>query len=140
MEAYDLDPAADSRLANISTRGLSEGGANVLIGGFILGARNGAAKVIVRAIGPSLMQSGVSNALDDPTLELHNADGVLIMADDNWQDNPDQAFQLTASGIAPKNNLESAIAASLPAGAYTAIVTGKNGGTGIGLVEVYNIP
>jgi glucose/arabinose dehydrogenase len=140
VEVYDLDLAAASKLANISTRSLVQTGDNRLIGGFILGGNGGAAKVIVRAIGPSLTQFGITNALADPTLELRDSNGALLLADDNWQDDSNQAAQITASGIAPSNPLESAISISLLPGAYTAIVAGKNGGTGIGLVEIYNIP
>jgi glucose/arabinose dehydrogenase len=140
VEIYDLDPAAASTLANISTRSFVQTGDNRLIGGFILGSNGGGAKIIVRAIGPSLTQFGISNALADPTLELRDSNGALLLADDNWQDDANQAAQITASGIAPTNPFESAISISLLPGAYTAIVAGKNGGTGIGLVEIYNIP
>jgi glucose/arabinose dehydrogenase len=140
VEVYDLDGAAASKLANISARSFVQTTDNVLIGGFILGHNNGAAKVIVRAIGPSLAQAGINNALADPTLELRDGNGALLMANDNWQDDPSQAAQVTAAGVPPTNALESAIAISLLPGPYTAIVAGKNGGTGIGLVEVYNIP
>jgi glucose/arabinose dehydrogenase len=140
VEVYDLDAAAASKLANISARSFVQTTDNVLIGGFILGHNNGAAKVIVRAIGPSLAQAGINNALADPTLELRDGNGALLMANDNWQDDPSQAAQVTAAGVPPTNALESAIATSLLPGPYTAIVAGKNGGTGIGLVEVYNIP
>ena len=140
VEVYDLDAAAASKLANISARSFVQTTDNVLIGGFILGHNNGAAKVIVRAIGPSLAQAGINNALADPTLELRDGNGALLMANDNWQDDPSQAAQVTAAGVPPTNALESAIATSLLPGPYTSIVAGKNGGTGIGLVEVYNIP
>ena len=86
VEVYDLDSAAASKLANISTRSFVQTGDNRLIGGFILGGNGGGARVIVRAIGPSLTQSGISNALADPTLELRDSNGALILADDNWQD------------------------------------------------------
>jgi glucose/arabinose dehydrogenase len=140
VEVYDLDLAAASKLANISTRSLVQTGDNRLIGGFILGGNAGAAQVLVRAIGPSLTQSGIANALGDPTLELRDSDGTLILANDNWQDDPDQAALIQGSGIPPTNPLESAIFAGLFPGSYTAIVAGANGGTGIGLVEIYNIP
>jgi glucose/arabinose dehydrogenase len=140
VEVYDLDPAAASKLANISTRSFVQTDDNRLIGGFILGRNSGAAKVIVRAIGPSLAPFGISNPLADPTLELRDSNGALLVANDNWQDNANQAAQITTSGLAPSNPLESAIATSLLPGPYTAIVAGKNGGTGIGLVEIYNIP
>jgi glucose/arabinose dehydrogenase len=141
VEIYDLDAAAASRLANISTRAFVGTSSDVLIGGFILGGgKIGAAKLIVRAIGPSLAQRGIANALLDPTLELHDGNGTLLVANDNWQENTDQAAQLRASGIAPTNDLESAIATSLAPGAYTAIVAGKNASTGTAVVEIYNLP
>lgn len=134
VEAYDLDRSIDSKLANISTRGLVQTGDNVLIAGTIV---TGAApqQVIIRAIGPSLPFSG---KLADPTLELHDANGGLLQANDNWQDSPyKKAIQ--DSGIAPSNDAESAILAGLPAGgaSYTAVVRGANDGTGIGVVEIY---
>jgi hypothetical protein len=138
VEVYDLDLAATSKLANISTRSFVQTGDDRLIGGFILGGNSGAANVIVRAIGPSL--TGITNALADPTLELRDSNGALLLSNDNWQDDPNQAAQIIASGLAPGNPLESAISTSLEPGAYTAIVAGKNGGTGTGLVEIYNIP
>ncbi|MEY2498029.1 MAG: hypothetical protein QOD12_1585 [Verrucomicrobiota bacterium] len=140
VEVYDLDSAAALKLANISSRSFVQTSDNVMIGGFILGNNNGAAKVVIRAIGPSLMQTGIGNALADPTLELRDGNGAVLMTNDNWQDDSNQAAQVTAAGLLPTNALESAIATSLLPGPYTAIVAGKNGGTGIGLVEVYNIP
>jgi glucose/arabinose dehydrogenase len=140
VEMYDLDTAAASQLINISGRAFVQTGDDVMIGGFVVGHNIGASKVIVRAIGPSLAQAGISNPLADPTLELHDGNGTLISSNDNWQDDPDQAAAITASGHAPTNPLESAISISLAPGNYTAIVAGKNGGTGIGLVEVYKIP
>ena len=135
VEAYDLDTAANSKLANISTRGFVDTLDNVLIGGFILGG--GSAKVIVRAIGPSLTGAGVVGALQDPTLELHDALGVSINSNDNWKDT--QQSEITAIGIPPSNDKESAIVQTLPPGSYTAIVRGKNDTTGVGLVEVYQL-
>lgn len=140
VEVYDLDPAASSTLANISTRSFVQTGDNRLIGGFILGSNGGGAHVIIRGIGPSLAQSGTGNALANPTLELRDSNGALLRANDNWQDDPAQAAQISANGLAPTNPLESAISTILSPGAYTAIVGGNNGGTGIGLVEIYNIP
>jgi hypothetical protein len=138
VEAYDTNGATNSELANISTRGFVETGANVMIGGFILGGTS-SAQVAVRGIGPSLSQF-VNPALADPTLELHNSNGATLAMNDNWQDDPASAAQLSAHGLAPTNALESGIFASLAPGAYTAILAGRNGGTGIGLVEVYNVP
>ncbi len=128
---------AESQVANISARGFVQTGDNVLIGGFILGANTSTTKVIVRAIGPSLTQSHVSNVLADPTLDLRDGNGTRIAFDDNWKDDAAQAVLIAATGIPPNNNLESAIVANLAPGAYTAIVAGKNGGTGVALVEVY---
>jgi glucose/arabinose dehydrogenase len=140
LEVYDVNRAVFARLANTSGRASVQTGSNVLISGFIVGNNIGAAKVVVRAMGPSLAQTGVTNPLADPTLELHDNNGALIIANDNWQSDPNQAAQVSNSGLAPGNSLESALAASLLPGTYTAIVTGKNGGTGVGLVEVYNLP
>ena len=131
--------AATSELGNISARALVQTGENVLIGGFILGANTTTTKVIIRGIGPSLSQLQVENALADPTLELHDSNGVQLLFDDNWQDDPDQAALISAAGLAPSDPLESAIFADLAPGAYTAIVAGKDDGTGVGLVEIYNL-
>jgi glucose/arabinose dehydrogenase len=140
LEVYDMDRSGTSRLANISGRAPVQTGANVLISGFIVGQNIGAAKLIVRGIGPSLAQAGIANPLADPTLELRDNNGALIIGNDNWQDDANQAAQVSAAGLAPGNAQESAIATSLVPGTYTAIVAGKNGGTGVGLVEVYNLP
>jgi glucose/arabinose dehydrogenase len=140
LEVYDVDGAVSSRLANISGRASVQTGSNVLFSGFIVGNNIGAAKVVVRALGPSLAQAGVTNPLADPTLELHDNNGALVLGNDNWQDDTNQAAQIANSGLAPVNAQESAIAISLIPGTYTAIVAGKNGGTGVGLVEVYNLP
>ncbi len=138
VEIYDADPPASSRLANISTRGFVRTGDNVMIGGFILGQGDADAAVVVRGIGPSLTQSGLSNVLADPTLELRDSNGALLVANDDWQDDPVSAAQLTASGLAPQDPLESGIFAALPPGAFTAILAGKEGGVGLGLVEIYS--
>jgi len=139
VEIYDLDQSADARLANLSTRAFVETGDNVVIAGFILGGADGSPQMIMRAMGPSLAPLGVSNVLADPTLEVRDGNGALVTFNDNWQDNPAQAAQLTAAGFAPRNDLESALAIRLSPGAYTAIVAGKNGGTGVGMVEIYNL-
>jgi hypothetical protein len=140
LEVYDVDRTSASRLANISGRASVLTGSNVLFSGFIVGNNIGAAKVVVRALGPSLAQSGVPNPLADPTLEVHDNNGAVVIANNNWQDNTSQAAQISASGLAPTNPLESAVATSLVPGTYTAIVAGDGGGTGVGLVEVYNLP
>ena len=131
VEAYDLDPAANSKLANISTRGLVQTGDNVLIAGTIV-VGQASQKVIVRAIGPSLPVPG---SLADPTLELRNADGSLVRSNDNWRS--DQEAEIIATTLPPANDLESAILMTLPPGAYTAILSGVGGGTGVGIVEVF---
>jgi glucose/arabinose dehydrogenase len=140
LEVYDVDRTTTSRLANISGRASVQTGADVLISGFIVGQNIGAAKVVVRAMGPSLAQQGIANPLADPTLELRDNNGALVIGNDNWQDDTNQAAQISGSGLAPGNPQESAIATSLLPGMYTAIVAGKNAGTGVGLVEVYNLP
>lgn len=136
VEVYDLDNPIVSTLANISTRGFVETEGNVMIGGFIVGAGNGVT-IIVRAIGPSLAGAGITNALADPTLELHDGNGALVRANDNWKET--QEGEIRATTIPPTDDLESAIVATLVPGAYTAIVAGKGGTTGVGLVEVFNL-
>ena len=140
VELYDNDgQVSDSALANISTRGFVRSGESVMIGGFILGSPTGNLNVAIRGLGPSLTQAGLSNVLADPTLELHNGDGVLLLSNDNWEDDSVSAAQLTATGLAPQAPNEAAIFTSLPPGAYTAILAGKNDGVGIGLVEIYSL-
>jgi hypothetical protein len=138
VEIYDANPISGSQLANISTRGFVLTGSNVMIGGFILGG-NSNSTVAVRGIGPSLGPLGLSPVLTDPTLELHDSNGALMVSNDNWQDDPISAFQLLSRGLALQNPNESGIYVSLPPGAFTAILAGKNGGTGIGLVEIYDL-
>ncbi len=138
VELYDLGQVASSKLANISTRASVGVFENIVIAGFILGGNSANDNVILRGIGPSLSGFGVPNPLADPTLELRDANGGLLIANNDWQDNPDQAGELIAAGLAPTNPLESGIAAALPPGLYTALLAGLNNGTGIGLVEVYD--
>ena len=137
VEVYDLAQSI-GKLANISTRAFVSTGQNIVIAGFILGNNSGVDRIIVRGMGPSLTAAGVPNVLANPTLELRDADGALISSNNDWQDNPAQAAIVTAAGLAPSNNLESAIAATLPPGLYTALLAGLDNGTGIGLVEVYD--
>jgi hypothetical protein len=139
VEVYDLDLTGGSILRNIATRGFVQTGNNVMIGGFILGGSTQNTGIVVRGIGPSLAVFGLSPLLADPTLELRDSNGALLISNDDWQDDPIQAAQLSARGLAPQNSKESGIFVSLPSGAFTAIVAGKNGGTGIGLVEIYNV-
>jgi hypothetical protein len=139
VEIYDNDEEADSQLANISTRGFVQTGDSVMIGGFMLGLGTSNVQVAVRGLGPSLSQFGLSNLLADPTLELHDSNGATLASNDDWQSDPVSAGQLTANGLALQNSKESGIFTSLPPGAFTAILAGKNGGVGIGLVEIYNL-
>jgi hypothetical protein len=140
VEVYDLDPAGDSKLANISTRAFVDSGDNIVILGFVLGNSTGAGRVIVRGIGPSLPSSLVpNNRLVDPTLELRDGNGALLRANNDWQDDALQASEIAFAGLAPNDPLESSIAATLPPGLYTALLAGLNNGTGTGLVEVYDL-
>ncbi|MEY2526128.1 MAG: large repetitive protein [Verrucomicrobiota bacterium] len=137
IEVYDLTSAADSKLANISTRGLVGTGDNVLIGGIIIGPSSGTTKtVLVRALGPSLPNS-IANRLLDPTLELHDGTGATIVSNDNWKIN--QQTDIEDTGLAPSNDNEAAILASLLPGNYTAIVHGAGNTSGVALVEVYDL-
>lgn len=133
FEVYDLDDTVDSKLANVSTRGFVQTGDDVLIGGVIVQGQ-GSLRVIVRAIGPSL---SVPGALGDPTLELHDGNGALLVANDNWR--TDQQAEIIATTIPPSNDLESAIVRDLVPGNYTAIVRGVNNTTGIAVVEAYGL-
>jgi hypothetical protein len=136
VELYDLHTTG-GRAGNISTRGPVMGGDQVLIGGFIVGGSQ-SKEVVVRAIGPSLVNSGISGALSDPAVELHNGSGSLLASNDNWQSGPDAA-KIQSEGLAPTNAAESALQATLAPGSYTAIVSGTNGDTGVALVEVYDL-
>ncbi len=144
VETYDLDQAANSKLANISTRGFVDTGDNVMIGGLIVGAGTGGGtvRVIVRAIGPSLAGAGISGALPDPTLELHDGSGTTIAANDDWKiasDGSSQQAEIEATSIPPTNDSESALVQTLAPGNYTAIVRGKNNTTGVAVVEAYHL-
>ena len=139
VEVYDLGQAADSKLANISTRALVGIGADIVIAGFILGNHSGDDRVVLRGIGPSLASAGLPDVLQDPTLQLRDSNGALLAANNNWQDDPVQAMIIAAAGLGPGNSLESAIAATLPPGLYTALLAGLNNGTGTGLVEAYDL-
>jgi hypothetical protein len=139
IEVYDLSQTAPARLANISTRAFVSTGDNIVIAGFMLGGGSDDGRIILRGIGPSLIAFGVPNALADPTLELRDASGALLVSNNDWQDDPEQAAELTAAGLAPTNQLESAIATLLSPGPYTALLSGAGNGTGVGAVEVYDL-
>ena len=122
--------------ANISTRGLAGTGEDVLIAGFIITGSD-SKKVLVRAIGPSLASVGISGVLADPTVTIYDSNHGIVTTNDNWKSS--QQTEIQATGLAPQNDLESAVIVTLPPGSYTAIVSGNNGGTGIALAEVYDL-
>jgi hypothetical protein len=138
VEIYDLNQAADSKLGNLSTRAFVGANQDIAIAGIMVSAGGGSDRVVARGIGPSLAPA-VSNVLANPTLELRNNNGSLLVSNNDWQDNAVQAQQITAAGLAPTNSLESAVLAILPPGRYTALLFGANNSTGNGLVEVYDL-
>jgi hypothetical protein len=144
VEVYDLGQTANSQLANMSTRGFVDTDDNVMIAGLIVseGSAGARAQVVVRALGPSL-GNALQDVLQDPTLALHDANGATIATNDNWKINGQtqhsQEALVQASGLAPANDSEAVIVATLPSGPSTAIVRGKNNNTGVGLIEVYTL-
>lgn len=134
VEVYDLQPSPISKLANISTRGTVGVGQDAMIGGVILVGQD-PARILFRAIGPSLAAVGIQSALADPQVDLFNGEGALLATNNNWKDSQEEAIR--ATGAAPSNDAESAIVADLPPGNYTAVVTGVNNGTGTALIEAY---
>jgi hypothetical protein len=134
-EIYDLESGSTAKLANIATRGFVQTGDSVLIGGFIIGGTE-PAKVLVRAIGPSLAAFGVPNTLPATTLEVHDANGDVI-SNDGWRST--QESEIIATTIPPTNDNESAILATLVPGTYTAVIRGRNNTTGIAVIEAYNL-
>lgn len=134
IEIYDLDAVPESKLANISTRGFVDSGDSVLIGGTIV-TGNGSTNVLFRALGPSL--ADIPNALQNPTLELHDGDGNIIATNDDWEES--QADDIRGTTIPPQDAREAAILHQLSPGAYTAIVRGRDNTTGVGLVEAYQL-
>jgi hypothetical protein len=138
VEIYDLEATSTTHLANLSTRAFVSTGDDVLIGGFI-GQGCASARVLLRAIGPSLTAYNISNALVDPVLELHDANGALVDTNDDWMNSPNKT-DIIATGLAPSNDKESAILFTPAPGAYTGVVLGKDPTpTGVGLVEAYNL-
>jgi plastocyanin len=139
VEAFDLDQAASSKLGNISTRGFVDVDDNVMIAGVIVGPSNGGTtKILVRALGPTLGDFNIQGYLADPTLDLVNASGTVIRSNDNWK--LSQRTEIENSGLAPGHDEESALIETLSPASYTAVVRGSNRTTGLGLVEIYNIP
>jgi hypothetical protein len=136
VEVYDLQPSATSKLANLSTRGFVGAGQNVMIGGAIVTGPDNA-RVVFRALGPSLAGVGIQNAIADPQLDLFDGNGGRILSNNNWKDS--QQVAIAGAGLAPSNDLESAIVVDLAPGNYTAVVSGMNGATGVALVEAYHL-
>lgn len=137
-EIYDLSQDGESRLTNISARAQVLTGEDVLIGGVTV-AGSGSLKLVVRAIGPTLVKYGVTNALQNPTIALYNSNGTLLRSSDSWISDANEASQLTTTGYAPTDSREPAMIVLLPAGTYTAIVEGGNGATGIALFDAYTL-
>ena len=138
VEMYDLERAkSTSRPINVSTRGRVLSGDNVMIGGFVIGG-NRSRRVIARALGPTLSARGVNGVLSNPQLAIYDSAGGEMAVNDDWRQS-DQAAAITASGLQPPNDREPAIIMTLAPGAYTVIVRGVSGATGVGLVEVYDL-
>ncbi|MEN3368993.1 MAG: hypothetical protein V7609_1136 [Verrucomicrobiota bacterium] len=139
VETYDIGLEANARLANLSSRGFIGTGDDILIGGFFAGPQTAAVtRVVVRALGPSLAQFNVPQPMQDPTIEVRNRDGNLVRANDNWQ--TDQKTEIEATGLQPSDIRESAIVlTNFEPGPYTAIVKGKGGAVGVGLVEIFDV-
>jgi hypothetical protein len=136
IEIYDLQISASSKLGNLSTRGLVGASQSVMIGGTIVTGPD-TARVAFRALGPSLVAGGIANALSDPQLDLFDGNGGKIVSNNNWKDS--QQAAIASAGLAPANELESAIIIDLAPGNYTAVVSGVNGATGVALVEAYHL-
>jgi hypothetical protein len=138
IEMDDLSAGVGSKFTNVSTRGLAGSGENVMIGGFILNGGSGERQILVRALGPTLAQPplNIAGSLMDPTLMLVDANGTVVASNDDWKSS--QQNEIQATGLAPPNDREAAILTSLPTGNFTAIVSGKNGETGIALVDVFH--
>jgi hypothetical protein len=138
VDAYDLSGSSPAQLANIATRGLVQPGDGLMIAGFII--QNGPVRAVVRAIGPSLVGFGISNGLPDTTLELHDQNGNLLIANDDWKfrsDGSGQEAELEATGLQPSDDREAAFLTTLQPGQYTAQLRGKPETTGTGVVQVY---
>jgi hypothetical protein len=136
VEVYDLQTSASSKLGNLSTRGLVGAAQNVMIGGTIVTGQVNA-RIVFRALGPTMTSVGIANAMSDPQLDLFDGNGASISSNNNWKDSQEAA--IVSTGLAPGNDLESAIVIDLVPGNYTAVVTGVNGATGVALVEAYHL-
>lgn len=138
VEVYDLESGPGSTILNLSTRGEVGTGGNVLIGGFIIRGTD-SRRLVVRALGPSLANLGVTGVLPDPTIELRNIQGTLIDSNNDWQTHP-AAAEIQSQGVAPQDAKESAVIATLPSGEYTATIAGAgNQPTGVASVEIYQV-
>jgi PKD repeat protein len=139
VETYDIGLPANSRLGNLSSRGFIGTGDHILIGGFHAGPQTAAVtRVVFRAMGPSLAAFNVPSPMQDPTLEVRDRNGALLASNDNWETH--QKAEIQAAGLAPGDFRESAIVmTNFEPGPYTAVVRGKDGSTGIGLVEIYDV-
>jgi hypothetical protein len=137
VEVYDIETGVSAELTNASTRGFVGTDENVMIAGFIASGGNGSTEVVVRGLGPTLTQFGVSGALADPALTLVDGNGNIVRSNNNWKDR--QQAEIQATGKAPPNDLEAAILTTVAPGNYTVILSGNGGGTGIGLVDVYKL-
>ncbi|HKP02214.1 MAG TPA: hypothetical protein VJU77_02535 [Chthoniobacterales bacterium] len=133
VDAFDLSSASPARLANIATRGLVQPGDGLMIAGFIV--QNGPIQAVVRALGPSLLDFGIPNALTDTTLQLRDQQGALVLENDDWRSSQEQ--ELINLGLQPSHDLEAALVATIQPGQYTAQVRGKGNAAGIGVVQVY---
>jgi hypothetical protein len=135
VDAYDMSASSPARLANIATRGFVQPGDKLMIAGFII--QNASVRAAIRAIGPSLIQFGITNALPDTTLEVRDEHGGILLENDNWKSDPAQKQELESNGLQPGHDLEAALIMNIPPGQYTAQMRGKGEASGIGVVEVY---
>ncbi|HMJ04676.1 MAG TPA: hypothetical protein VK474_00335, partial [Chthoniobacterales bacterium] len=127
---------SDGRAANISTRGTVSADAFMIAGCIVGGTQT--RQLVIRALGPSLRNRGVSDALSDPRLQLFNAHGTAVAMNDNWQDGANAAA-IQALGLAPESTNEAALLVSLAPGAHTAIEQPGAGESGVGLIEIYEV-
>ncbi|MGI8437050.1 MAG: trypsin-like peptidase domain-containing protein [Chthoniobacterales bacterium] len=134
VEVYDVNGNTGARLGNLSARAFVGTNDQVLIGGLIVRAVG--QSLVLRALGPSLTNQGVNGALQDPTLEFHDANGTLLAANDNWQSASNSSV-LSATGLAPTDPREAAILSTAAPGNYTMLVRGANGTVGVALLEAY---
>jgi len=137
VEVYDGNLSANANLANISSRGYVQTGDNRMMAGFIVAGGNGAGKILIRGLGPSLSDAGTADVLPNPALSLRDGNGNQLASNNDWTDS--QAAEIVTTGIPPNNALESAMVVTLPSGTYTAILSDQDSNSGVGLIEVYNL-